>query len=301
MTSEKTLFRSVFTERDEHVPGYHPIDTATQLVSSNFFAAMRIRLLAGRSFTESDREGAEPVAIISQSAAERLWPGENPLGKRFHFYHDTVMREIIGVVPEVVFVVMPDPPPVVYLPLEQVYGPSGFIFVRASKDPRPVLGQLRDTVNGIDSRVSIGAIETAEERIDRGMIAVHSVTDTLSASAAFAMFLAVIGVYGVVAYSVSLRTREFGIRMALGARRSNVLRLVLTDGLQLTFAGIVVGLFLSRLLAPVFARFLFFGVKVTPGVYLMPAFLLSVVGLLACYVPARGSTRGRPLIALRHE
>jgi hypothetical protein len=124
MSSEKALFRSVFIERDEHVPGYHPIDAATQLVSSNFFTAMRIRLLAGRSFTEADREGAGPVAIISQSAAERLWPGENPLGKRFHFYHDTVTRAVIGVVPEVVFVVMPDPPPVVYLPLEQVYGPS---------------------------------------------------------------------------------------------------------------------------------------------------------------------------------
>jgi putative ABC transport system permease protein len=301
MSSEKALFRSVFTERDEHVPGYHPIGTATQLVSSNFFTTMRIRLLAGRSFTESDREGAVPVAIISRSAAQRLWPGENPLGRRFHFYHDTVMREIIGVVPEVVFVVMPDPPPVVYLPLEQVYGPSGFIFVRASKDPRPLLGKLRNTVNGIDSRVSIGAIETAEERIDRGMTAVHAVTETLSASAAFTMFLAVIGVYGVVAFSVSHRTREFGIRMALGARRSNVLRLVLTDGLRLTFAGVVVGLFLSRLLAPVFSRFLFFGVKITPGVYIVPACLLSVVGLLACYLPARRSTRIGPLVALRHE
>jgi len=211
------------------------------------------------------------------------------------------MREIIGVVPEVVFNVEPEPPPVVYLPLEQVYGSSGLIFVRAAKDPRLVLGQLRDTVNGIDSRVSIGAIETAEERIDRGMTAPHSMTDILSASAAFTMFLAVIGVYGVVAYSVSHRTREFGIRMALGAPRSNVLRLVLTDGLRLTFAGIIIGLFLSLLLAPAFSRFLVFGVKLSPGVYLMPAFLLSIVGLLACYIPARGSTRSNPLIALRHE
>ena len=301
MTREKNRFNSVFTEGNEHVPGYHPIDNVTQLVASNFFSALRIRLLAGRSFTESDREGSVPVAIINQLAAERLWPGENPLGKRFHFYHDTVMREIVGVVPEVVFNVEPEPPPVVYLPLEQVYGSSGLIFVRAAKDPRLVLGQLRDTVNGIDSRVSIGAIETAEERIDRGMTAPHSMTDILSASAAFTMFLAVIGVYGVVAYSVSHRTREFGIRMALGAPRSNVLRLVLTDGLRLTFAGIIIGLFLSLLLAPAFSRFLVFGVKLSPGVYLMPAFLLSIVGLLACYIPARGSTRSNPLIALRHE
>jgi putative ABC transport system permease protein len=300
--SRQNLFATVFAESAEKVPGYQPIDTANQSVSTNFFSGLHIRMLAGRPFTESDHEGSVPVAIVSKSLAARLWPGENPLGKRFHFYHGAVMREVVGVVPEVVFVVMPDPPPVVYLPIQQVYGGSGSVFIRASKDPRLLLGPLGDALNGIDSRAVIGVSQTAEQRIERGMTAVRTLTETLSAAAVFALFLAVLGVYGVVTYSVAQRTHEFGIRIALGARRSTVLRLVLMEGLQLAFVGIVIGLFLSRLFAPIFAHFLFFGVTQSAlGVYAGPALLLCTVTLLSCYVPARRSGRIDPLVALRHE
>jgi|SRR6266446_2235537 len=293
----------VFVEGDEHIPAYRPTQVATSSVSPNYFSGMRVPVIAGRSFTEFDGENAPLVAIISRSTADRAWPGTNPIGKRFHLMRETVMREVVGIVPDFgSFTQVPVPS--VYLPFEQVYSPACAIRIHAARDPRDVLPIVRANIVQIDPDVQIQYLRTMQDLVTGNFTKMRVISLPLELSGLAALALAVIGVYGVTAYSVAQRTRELGLRTALGAQHLHLLRIVIWDGVRFVVVGIGIGLFASWVFIPrlFFSRLLMNGVQATdPIAFLGAALVVFGAALTASYIPARRATRLDPIAALRYE
>ena len=289
---------------DRSTPGYGEYRVA----SAGYFPAMKIPLLRGRLFDASDSANGQHVALISQSAAQRYWPGADPIGQRIQFGNmdtDKRLMEIIGVVGDVRDATLErEPQPTVYgysLQRPQWWQVSRLsIVVRSESDPRSVIPSLRATVQGLRSDVPI-SFATLDEVVASSFTARRFSLTLFAVFAGVALLITVIGLYGMLSYLVTERTREVGIRMALGAGRRNVLALVIAQGFRLALLGIVAGLVgawaLTRLM-----NSLLFGVTPTDSVTLVSVVLtLAVVALLACYVPARRATKVDPLVALREE
>jgi predicted permease len=296
------LGRSIFPEGSENDPSRRAILVTTNMVAPNYFETLRIPLVKGRVFTDFDTEKTTPVAIINEAMAKKFWPGEDPIGKRYTFFQDPVLHEVVGVVKNsVINAIGEDPQPQVYLPVPQYYQAFGTLQVRTAGNPSAVIATVRSTVQQLDRNLPLVFVQTIGDVLDQGLWAPRMGAALLSLFGFLSLGLAAVGVYGVMSYSVSQRTQEFGIRMALGAEARNILRLVVTEGLWLAgigFAlGIVAAAFLARLLTG-----LLFGVK--PGdleTFGGVSMLLATVAGLACYVPARRATRVDPLVALRYE
>jgi putative ABC transport system permease protein len=275
-------------------------NTDWNLVSPGYFKTMRIPILRGRDFTESERKG---VAIINETMARRFWPGEDPVGKRL--YDGTPqngrLMEIIGVVNDTNarYVGVPADP-MLYAPLGQYSWPRHYLMVRTTNGTS-VVADLRQILSEINPNMPIISVQSMKDLISVGLLPQRIAAWTATAMGLIGLLLASLGIYGVVAFSATSRTREIGIRTAVGANASEILRLILREGVQLAVTGMVVGWVLAFALTRWIAAFLF-RVSPTDGVSLVFASgILAGITLLASYLPARRAMKGDPMIALRHE
>lgn len=279
-----------------------------RVASAGYFAAMKIPLLRGRFFGASDTVHSQHVAVISQSLAQRYWPNEDPLGKRIQFGNmdtDKHLLEVVGVVGDVRDATLErEARPTVYafsLQRPQWWQVARLaIVVRAQTSPQALIPSLRNTVQSLRSDAP-ASFQTLEQVFASAFDARRFILVLFGVFSIVALLITVVGLYGMLAYSVVERKQELGIRMALGAKPLDVLRLVIGQGLRLALVGILIGLSgawaLTRLM-----RSLLFGVTPTDLQTLGAiAFLLVVVALLACWIPARRATKVDPLVALRYE
>jgi predicted permease len=274
-----------------------------RIVAPGFFEMLRIQLISGRLFKETDTKGAPQVAIINQAMVRRYFPGQNSLGKILKFGPESGDQcQIIGVVADTRDVDLKEEArPQIYFSLLQTSDSAIHLFIRTSADPLTMAPDLRKAVWSIDKDQPISHVQSMTEVISQSVSEPRFRTWLLGVFAAAGLTLTLVGIYGVVSYMAAQRTREIGIRVALGAQRSNVLQLVLGQGVRLTVIGAIVGVLGSLALAR-WLKSELFGIKPTDPVTLISAAVLMLfVALAACYLPARRATRIDPLEALRHE
>jgi predicted permease len=272
-------------------------------VSPGYLDTLGIPLLRGRDFLESDTTGAPLVVVVNETMAQRFWPGEEAIGKRFKFFGDTDYTTVIGIAKNAKYNgVAEDPTPFIYQPVRQNYTPNATLHIRAAGNAGGLGGAVRAAVLEIDPTLSVFNIRTLEEQVSNSLAGLRLNVIMLTTFGVLALLLASIGLYGVASYAVTQRTREIGVRMALGASASSVLRLVLGRGLTLVGIGIGLGLALALLGSRFISPDVLPNVSVRdPLTFTATAVLLTAVALLANYLPARRATRIDPLIALRSE
>jgi putative ABC transport system permease protein len=270
-------------------------------VTPNYFRTMRIPLLSGRDVAETDTPEMPLVAVINENMARRFWPHQDAVGKRFkHNDADAKWITVIGVVGDVREFGLGEPAiPEAYYPESQRVYSDLFLVARAANDPQAQVPAIRNALHGLDKGLPWYSVQTLSEMVSDSSREKRFVALLLALFAAVALALASVGIYGVVSYSVSQRTREIGIRMAFGAEVRNVLGMVLREGLSLVIAGVAVGLLgawaLSRYLTSIL-----YAVRATDlATYILAALLMSAVALVACLVPARRATKVDPMVALR--
>ena len=271
--------------------------------SPGYFEAIGIPLLRGRAFTFADTADAPWVIIINQSMARAYWGQQDPVGQRLHFASQT-WRTVIGVVGDVLHEGLDaDAKPEMYVPFTQApnleSGPT--IVVRTAIDPAAAAADVRAAVSAIDRAMPVDQIETMEQLVSVSVAQPRFRTAILAAFSILALVMASIGIYGVMNYLVIQRTREFGIRLSVGATRGDVLRLVLGRAAVLIGAGLCLGLLGSVLLVRLIAKLLYGITPLDPLTFVAASILLSTVALLASYIPARQATRVDPMVALRYE
>jgi putative ABC transport system permease protein len=271
-------------------------------VTPDYFQAMRIPLLKGRFMTSEDDGNAPLVVLINQTAAQRYWPGQNPLGQRVQIGGGNPWKEVIGIVGDVKHRggLDQDILPEVYYPWSQYTQSGGTLVVRGT-NVSSLAPAIRSKVQELDKQLPIFSVRTMEEIVEGSISSSRTNTLLLALFAGIALTLAAVGIYGVMAYSVAQRTHEIGVRMALGAQSSDALKLVLKQGMRLALVGALIGLMaafgLTRLM-----KTLLFGISETDATtFIIVPLLFVVVAMLACYLPARRATKVDPLIALRSE
>jgi len=291
-------------------PGSTPAMTVTWALG-DYFSTMGIPLIEGRFFTPEDRIGSQPVAVINEETAKLLWPGEDALGKRLGHPFPNMMRTVVGIVGDVNDGPLGSKPgPHFYLPYFQL--PDDYIvynnfiipinlIVRTSSDPASLTSAVVARIHSLDPGLAVAKIHTMDQEMASSVAAPKFNTFVLGLFAFLALFLAAIGIYGVLAYAVAQQSHEIGIRMALGAQRRDVMRLILVRGARLALAGLAIGTLaafgLTRLMAS-----LLYGISASdPLTFAAVAIVLLAVALLACYIPSRRAMRVDPMIALRYE
>ncbi len=276
-----------------------------QSVSPNLFSMLHIPLREGRILSDVDGPEAPRVVVISESLSRRYWSSESPIGKRIKLGRDDAdssWMTVVGIVGDVKYSWFDrGPQPTIYSAYQQAPLPYTYLSIRTSGEPTAIIPAVRSQIAGVDSEQPVFNVKTLERVISESVVGLSYVAVMMTILGLIALVLASVGVYGVMAYSVTERTHEIGIRMTLGAGQSDVLRLVMGKGLVLTGAGIVIGMAMSVGLAQLLAS-LIFGVSATDvttfgGV----ALALATASLLACYIPARRASRVDPMIALRYE
>ena len=271
-------------------------------ISPGYFDAVRIPLHRGRVFTSLDRDGTRSVAVVSESMARLFWPGQDAIGRRFRNSTESVYREVVGVVGDVASIGSGSPPlPIAYPPLDQSYQSTITLVARTAADPAALMKAVTAKVQKLDPNLALIGALTMPEMISRGLWAPRAGAALFGVFGLLGLGLAALGVYGVMAYMVSQRANEIGIRMALGARPSQVVRLVVGQGLRLAVAGIVfgiaAGLAVSRLISG-----LLFGIDAQdPTTFCTVAATLGAAALLATWLPALVAARIDPVLALRRE
>jgi putative ABC transport system permease protein len=277
--------------------------TVYRIIRPDYFRTMGATLLKGRDFTAHDNDSSPPVVIINEPFAKRHWPSEDPLGKRIRVADDDAGREIVGVVKAVKQDQWTAEPNLeAYLPHLQAAAPRALtLVVRSSGDPTALVGPIENQVWSIDKNLPVADIRTMHEVV-AGSIEQHRFNlFLLSLFASVALVLALVGIYGVMSESVSARTHEIGIRMALGARAADVLRMVVGQGMALAVIGIGIGLFGALWLTRFMATLLYNVSPTDSATFLFIPMLVALVVLCACLIPARRATKVDPLIALRDE
>jgi putative ABC transport system permease protein len=298
-------FGEVFPEEHPPEPGKRVPSAGRNYVGPDYFATMRLPILRGRAFNEQDTESSPLVAVLNESMAQRFWPGQDPLHK--HFFYDKAPGkpvEVVGVAQDGKYEwIFEDQELHFYIPRAQNYRSLQVLHVRTVGAPENMALTVQKEIRALDPDLAAYGVMTMEQHL-QGVNALF----LINMGAAFAavlgglgLLLALVGVYGVVSYAASQRTHEIGIRMALGAQRGEVLKMVLRQGFGLVLVGIAVGLASSLGFGRLVANMLF-GISASdPLTFAGVALLLTFVALVACYVPARRATLVDPMIALRHE
>ncbi|MEK6286962.1 MAG: ABC transporter permease [Acidobacteriota bacterium] len=284
-------------------PGKEPRATAIRS-TPDYFSAMKIPLLQGRLFTENDTAGTPSVAVISAKMARQLWGAEDPLGKRVAIGSNrNILRQVVGIVGDVrTDSFPPDPQPTLYLPLEQDTAPAAFAYVlRTTSNPLAFTEAAAKEVRAVDRAMPVYLVRSMEDIVSGLDWRTRFVMSLLAIFSVLSLLLAVTGIYAALSYVVSQQTREIGIRMALGAEKSQVLKLVLGQGVKLALTGVVIGLIASFAMTRLMASLLFNTSATDPLTLGGVALLLALVALLACYLPARRAAKVDPIIALRYE
>lgn len=271
-------------------------------VSPDYFQTIGIPLIKGRSFTELDREETPAVVIISEALARRYWDGAEPLGKRLTIEGEKTPREIVGVVGEIRQFGLANPAkPVIYMPFRQLPAPLLCFAVRTASNPLSLANAARQAVWTVDKDQAISHVMTMTQLVSESLAPQRVSVILLGIFAGLALLLAAVGIYGVISYSVTQRSHEIGVRIALGAEYRTVLKLVVGEGLRLALAGVALGV-LGALGLTRFMSSLLYGVRpADPTTFVEVAVLLTLVALLASYIPARRATKVDPMVALRYE
>ena len=271
-------------------------------ISADYFNTMGMVLLRGRGLTGQDNEQGLPVAVINEAMAKKFWPNDDPVGNRIKpTSSSAVWTEIIGIVGNVRHTsVAEEPKPEMYVPNSQSPAPQINLALRAT-DAANLAGLIRQAVTRLDKDLPVYEIQTMEQRLSESVAQPRFRTLLLVLFAALALLMAIVGIYGVISYSVAQRTHEIGLRIALGAQRSDVLAMVIKQGLKLTLIGLFIGAVGALGASRVLESFLYEVSATDPLTYIGISVLLLIVGLLACSIPARRATKVDPMVALRHE
>lgn len=274
------------------------------VVGPGYFQTLGIPLERGRDFGAQDGRGAPLVVVVNQTFVDRTWPGEDPIGKRISINSDTgPFAEIVGVAKDSKYRSLEEnPTSLVYLPLQQQdYQSRLTLVVRTSGEPEPLLSVVRSQVRSLDDKLPLNGMTTLSQHVNLSLLASRVGAWFLGIFGLLALVLAVIGLYGVVAYSVSNRTREIGIRMALGAERIHVLKMVLREGMVLAGTGVALGVILAFIMTRLLQGFIYGISAADPLTFAGVALLMILVALAACYLPASKATTIDPNVALRYE
>jgi len=275
-------------------------------VGTGFFSTMGLPLVAGRTFGPEDTLNSPKVAVINETMARRFFPSESPLGRRFRLGGPDAKPEndklVIGVVKDAKYMALRERPwPAAYLPFSQAVGYLWDFEVRFTGDAQSTVAAVRQAIREVDPRLPVSGVGTLAEQVDRSVVDQRLTAQLSSFFSLVAVFLACIGIYGLMSYAVVHRTNEIGIRVALGAQQGQVLRLIMRQGLVLAAAGVAVGIALAFIFTRLL-RSLLFGVQpFDPVTFIGVAFLLTLIALAACYLPARRAMRVDPVVALRYE
>jgi predicted permease len=276
-----------------------------RLASAGYFSAMRIPLLRGRSFDSSDQPNAPNAAVVSQSIAQKYWPNENPIGQTIQFGNmdgDLRLLHIVGVVGDVhnYGVDVPAVPTIYGNALQRMPSSSLTLVVRGQSEPSALIPAMRDAVRSLDPQLPL-KFRTLDQVFSSSLDQRRFSLVIFGVFGVAALLLAAMGIYGVTSYAVAQRTQEIGLRMALGAQTSDVLKLVLKNGMSMAFIGAAIGLAGAYALTRVMSSLLFEVVPTDLATFITVSVSLIAVALLACFIPARRATKVDPLVALRYE
>ncbi|HEV3147812.1 MAG TPA: FtsX-like permease family protein, partial [Chthoniobacterales bacterium] len=294
---------NVFSSSPIEVDGYQPPPNQQPTVdyvqvAEDYFATLGIPIVSGRAFTRTDDENAPPIAIINETMAMKYWPGKNAVGQRVKVTDRWL--EIVGIAKNSNYRTKLEPPmPFLYVPLRQNWGVQNTLLVRTRETPGALLNALSREVHALDANLAPRMPSRMQEQVDEMSYSQRLAVTLVAVFGATALFLAAIGLYAVMSYSVSQGTRELGLRMALGADAGSVLRLVLSRGLRLTTAGIALGAIAALVLTRLMGNLLYQVSPRDPIAYGFALLVLLGVALLACFLPARRATRVDPVSALR--
>jgi predicted permease len=296
-----SFYRSVFLEGQQQPAGANGLMLEVDAVDPEFFRTAGVPILEGRAFTAADRAGAARVAIVNHTMAQKLWPGQSGLGKRFHFFSRPSV-EVVGVARDAKYdSATEDPQPFAYLPLAQNYTTAVVLVTRAAGDPLALLPALTRQVRALAPGLALVIQGTLPQQVHRALWAPRFAASLLALFGALALALAMLGIYGVMSFSVAQRARDIGVHMALGARRAVVLGMVLGQGMRLVAAGLAIGILLALAVSRL-ASGLLIGVSATdPVAFLATPPLLALVALVSIYIPARRATDVDPTVVLRYE
>jgi predicted permease len=298
------LARTVFVEGQESVSGQKGPTINVNKVGSEYFRTVGIPIVKGRDFTGFDNENSLKVAIVNQTMARYFWPGPDDaaIGKHFHFFNETTNWQIVGIARDATYLEIGEKPrSMIYLPLNQAYAPLLTLHVRTAGNPTLAIAAVRQEVQSLDPNLLLRSVRTMPQVISESLWAPRTGAALLSCFGLLALALAIVGIYGVISYSVNQRVRDIGIRMALGAGPMQILREVLTDGFTLVGAGIAAGIGCALLVTNLLTGFLFGVSTADPLTFFVVSVMLCGVAFAACYLPARKATKVHPSIALRHE
>jgi predicted permease len=294
----------VFPEEIVPTPDDDGIRSDRNAVSPDYFDVMAMPIVRGRSFAASDDERSAPVAIVNQTLAEQLWPNSEPLGQRFRTgrYPGAPIVEVVGVVETAKYrSVLEAPRAFFYQPAAQAYMPPMTLHVRTSSAPSLVVPAIERIVAELDGTIPIYGVGTLDSRLARSLGPQRTSATLVGVYGALALALAAVGLYGSMAYAVSCRTRELGIRMALGAASGDVMRRVLGEAARIALVGVIVGL-AAAVPASLLLRNQLFGVRPgDPATFVAVGVVLIAVAVGAAFAPARRATRIDPVKALRAE
>jgi len=277
-----------------------PVMMSRISVSPAYFYTLGIPVLKGRTFTDHDDEQAQKVAVVNEALARHLWPGEDPIGRQIPLFDNPL--SVVGVVGNSRHEgLSQDVDGEIYVPYLQQLDPSMQLAVRTAAEPTTLVSAIRAQVLAVDPGEPIYRVSTMEQTLSESLAPRRFNMLLLGIFAGLALALATVGIYGVIAFSVTQRTHEIGIRMALGAERSRVLGLIVRQGLRLTLASVIIGLAGAWALTRFLTSFLF-GVRATDlATFAVVSVVLVVVSILASYIPARRATKVDPMVALRYE
>jgi putative ABC transport system permease protein len=275
---------------------------ALRQVTAGYFDTVHTPLLRGRVINDQDIGGGLRVAVINETAANHFFPGQNPIGKHIANSRDMIQREIVGIVADVKFRSLDAAnSEEMYLPMAQEPWPNTVLLVRSQADAQTLVAAVRAKIAEVDPNLPVTGVSSMEGVIGTSVAQPKLTMQFVGVFAGFALLLAVIGIYGVMAYSVTSRTQEMGIRLALGAKPADILRMIVGQGMRLTLLGVVIGVIASLALTRLLATLLF-GVHATdPIIFSVAAIVLVGAALVACYLPARRATRVDPIDVLRYE
>ena len=296
--------------RAEGQPEPRPDENVTmdyQVVSPDYFKALEIPIKRGRGFTNADSENSERVIVINQSMAERYWPNQDPVGKRLAIGEsskENSWRTIVGIVGDVRHASLSETPvPTAFISYRQDFEswPRMGFAIKTKGDPASLSSLVRKELAALAPTQPVYAVEPMEKLMRAAVAQRRFIMLLLGSLSAIAVTLAMVGIYGVISFSVGERTQEIGIRLALGARATDVMRMVLSQGMRVVLVGVVIGVGAAFALTRLLSSLLFEVSPTDTSTFLIVAGLLSSVALLACYIPARRATKVDPLIALRYE
>jgi macrolide transport system ATP-binding/permease protein len=283
-----------------------PRDSASDnFISPNYFEVMGIPMLLGRAFTDADKQNTQHVAIINETMAQRYWPKEDPIGKRFRILDDSKdLIQVVGVAKNSKTGGLADPPaPFFYAPLSQHFSTLAVLQIRAVGAAESVAQDTQHAIQSIEPTMPVYAVQSMSQALHgaNGLFLFEAGAVLAGALGILGLVLAIVGVYGVVSYTASQRTREIGIRIALGAQSGEVLVMVCRQGMIIIGAGLVIGLGAALAVGRVVGSFLIGIGGSDPITYVIVTATLALIGITACYLPARRAAMVDPMVALRHE